>query len=346
MKLQAKFSTALWMLLMLTFWACDRDSDDMDDLNSNGEVTSTSSTQNLTSTFNNNSVRDRVRGLGIGGPLGFISSRFGSATNARSENSVTQSMRSLMGDNKSVSLGRTSADSTEATSPSCYNETFTETENSYEFTLDFGSGCEFEGEFMKGKLVEKGTFTDATFKDEVTYIGFGGDNWEINGVETYEGTWSEDPLDSSTWEAAYSFTSNLVENYSEDGENVEVDYKASGTERMDQDGLTISAGEETTSTNFGEAYSSRVERPLFIDFNCGETDFFVFHSGIESGSYTDIEDGTPVSGTYSVDYGDGTCDTLITLTEDGETTEIDIAEEWDCEGDHEDEDEDDEEDDD
>lgn len=318
-------------ILALMVWSCE--TSELDGVNANpstpGEIT------NNSGLFSNNSVRERVRGFsGYNGPGGFIYSRFNSNSSGRTE-SAYRNMRHMNYNNNSAA--RTANDSTQV---DCWVESFTETESTYEFTLDFGDGCEVYGEFMKGKLVERGTFTDNTFSSEVEYTGFGGRDWEVSGTESYSGTWIEDTKDSTIWESAYTFTTALIETYTEEGgQSVEVDYQASGSERMDESSFVVESSNETVSVSTGESYESAVDVPLVMDFTCDWEAAYIFVSGIESGSYTYTDEtGNAVTGSYSVDYGDGACDNLITVTEDGVSEVIDLSDVWDeCEG-HDDED--------
>ena len=314
-------------MLALMIWSCETNElapvEVITDPNTPGAIT------NNSGLFSNNSVRERVRGFsGYNGPGGFIYSRFGSRS-GRLEGGVYAEIKNGM--TRGGAAARVANDSTQV---DCWVESFTETENSYEFTLDFGDGCELDGEFMKGRLVEKGTFTDNTFSSEVEYFAFGGRDWEVSGTESYNGTWSEDEADSSVWESAYSFASALVESYTFENQSIEVDYKASGAERMDESSFVIEAANETVSVSTGESYESKVDSPLVMDFNCDWEQAYIFVSGIETGSYTYLDEaGETISGTYSIDYGNGSCDNLITITEDGVSEEIDLGEIWDeCEG--------------
>ncbi len=322
--------TALWALIVLTFFACDTDIQGLD------EEVAPSTPSELTqgsSLFANNSVRERMRGSGIGGPMGFIYGRFLRNAGGRSAGALS-AMRDYMSHGNMALNGRTAQDST-GSEPKCYTESYTESGDSYEYILDFGTGCDYYGEFMKGKLVEKGTFTNGSFRDEVEYFAFGGENWEISGTESYEGTWTEPDstnLENETWNSTYSFVSDLTEKFTEEDFNEEISYQASGSEKWDESGFTVTSGSERVSTNSGESYESQIDSPLFMDFSCEEDDVFIFVSGSESGTYTYLdENGNATNGTYAIDYGSGACDNLITVTEDGVSEEIDVAEEWEVE---------------
>ncbi len=331
--------TAIWALIVLTFFACEQDINEVD------PTTDQTSVENTNSVFANSNGRDRVRGSGLGGPMGFLYGRFLGGANGRSTGSVAKSMRAYMSNSSSFNA-RTATDTTNT---DCWKESYTETETTYEYTLDFGTGCYYEGEFLKGKLVEKGTYTNGSFQDEITYTGFGGTDWEINGTEKYQGTWSEATgtnEEDEIWNADYTFQSDLKEKFTEEGVTEEITYTATGQEKWDESGFTVLASDESVTTNTGESYTSKVESPLVMDFKCEEDEVFVFVSGIESGTYSYTEDGSTMSGTYSIDFGSGACDNLITVTENGVSEEIDVAKEWDreeAEGDDFDEEFDDEE---
>ncbi|MDW3193213.1 MAG: hypothetical protein R8G66_12645 [Cytophagales bacterium] len=316
------------LLLAVTIWSCE--TNDIDGVNVGEDPTvNPSDITNGSGLFSNNSVRERVRGIsGFSGPGGFIYSRIGSR-NGRTEGGVYNQIRGSQ--NSKNTAGRTANDD-------CFTETFNETDNSYEFILDFGDGCEVDGEFMKGKLVERGTFTDNSFSSEVEYTGFGGTDWEVTGTETYNGTWSEDEADSAVWESAYTFASDLIETITEAEGTLEVTYQANGSERMDENSFVVEASNEVVSVSTGESYESTVETPLVMDFTCDWEAAYIFVSGLETGSYSYVDEaGETITGTYSVDYGDGTCDNLITITEDGESEVIDLSDVWDECDDHDDE---------
>lgn len=285
------------------------------------------------------SVLNRMRGQGLGGPVGAI---FGNFFNGRSGRTAD----SPMGMIKGLSQGRAENDSIDDENPPCLVETYEDDgQGTYTFTLDFGDGCEYYGEFMKGKLVETGTYSDTNFSSTVTFINFGGSDWEINGTQSYSGTWEEsvvdDGVEDSAWvfDANYQFEADLQQlytdfDYEDDSTSnvstdelrvIEVNYLGSGTESMDNAGFTVESRTETVDVSTGESFSSQVDSPLYYDFECEEEDVWIFVSGIESGTYTYGDE----SGSYSIDYGDGSCDNIVLLTENGVSEEVDLGELWD-----------------
>ncbi|HAA20969.1 MAG TPA: hypothetical protein DCR93_24965 [Cytophagales bacterium] len=215
--------------------------------------------------------------------------------------------------------------------------TVTEVDNgdgSYTFTMDWGEeGCydDEEGEKIFGKI-EETIFEDedGSFSATITYTNFGGEGWVINGTETWSGTetFTEDGEESGSVE----FTENLV--IVEEGETITLE--GSGKESWNKDGFTIDNAKYTYTVDGpegNEVFSSEVTSPLFYSFACEEVgDIWVFVSGTEVETWNE--------GSLTIDFGDGTCDNIITVTEGDETITIDLDEEW--EDDEEDDDGDDE----
>ncbi|MEP1097655.1 MAG: hypothetical protein ABJG78_21230 [Cyclobacteriaceae bacterium] len=319
--------SAIWIAVASIIWSCADESD-----------ATLPQQENLFAANilqNSGSAMSRVRGSGFGGPLGAIYGNISGAS-GRTSGSPLKMIRG-------AAAGRVATDSTDQT-PECLTENWEDDGNgNYTYTLDFGDGCDYFGEFMKGKLVETGTYSESSFSSTSTYTEFGGNDWSIDGTYSYSGTW-EDTSDTQpangedsifSYNASYNFEADLTEQYTVYGHHdstevstgettVIVDYVATGSESMDENSYTVNSRTETTSMSTGESFSSKVDTPLKMDYTC-ENETWVFVSGMESGSYT-YEGET---GTYSIDYGDGTCDNLISLTENGVTEEIDLGDAWD-----------------
>ena len=327
MKTRKSIIAYAWILLAVMIWSCNDGTENPAPLQQESVVA-----ENLL--VNSNSAMSKVRSTGIGGPMGALFGNF-QARNGRSSASPSAMFRSH---------GRVDNDSTGTDKPVCLTETWEDDGNgNFTYTLDFGDGCDYYGEFLKGKLVEKGSYNESSFSSETTYSNFGGEDWTIDGIEAYSGTWQEvhqknDSTDSANYHynASYDFSADLKTSYMEYGHDsteevstgerfIEVDYKAQGSEEVNQDGYTVKTRTESVDVSTGESFQSQVDVPLFYDFNCEEDDVWIFVSGKESGSYT-FDDQT---GTYSIDYGDGTCDNIVTVTENGISEEVDLGEEWD-----------------
>ena len=369
MKMMKRFIPAtLWVtLLAILMWSCDEETME--------QPAPISGELDVRSSFvsNSNAALNQLRDLGFAGPMGAI---FGNRFEGRANGRSIESPMTLI-------QARTATDTSDVNY--CFTETWQDDgQGNYRFVLDFGDGCDFYGTFMYGKMEEIGSYTDSSFSSSVTYTEFGGSDeeggaqWWVDGTHSYSGTWSEfyDDYDGDTtdtdstsyyeeedfysYSATYEFSADLTQTYIEfigapedsvtTGEDIYIiDYVANGREEMDQDGYTVVSKSENVTANTGESYSSQVDTPLFMDFSCEDT--WIFVSGLESGTY----EYEGMVETYSIDYGDGTCDNIIILTENGESEEIDLGEEWDewedeCgdghDGDEDDQEEEDDEDDD
>ncbi|MEM7298414.1 MAG: hypothetical protein AAF391_09135 [Bacteroidota bacterium] len=333
---KSKFIIAgVWVALISILWSCDQNDETTPNLQDQNFIT-----DNIL--IGSNSALSRIRSTGFSGPIGalyggYTSSLAGGRVSAKPSDLFSRSLR-----------GRSNGTSQDT--PDCMVETWTDDgEGNYTYSIDFGDGCFYYDYWMFGKMEEQGTYTDNSFSSSVTYTNFGGgfdegeEDWSIDGTSSYSGTWEEIETDEnngndSTWNytSSYEFEADLITKYVEydwsdedstqnptPGETVIMDYEANGSEEMDNDGYTVLSRSEKTELNSGDTFSSTVDTPLFLDYSCDNA--WVFVSGVESGSYT----FEGASGTYSIDYGDGTCDNIITVTENGVTEDIDLGEEWD-----------------
>ena len=348
MKLRKLFSTLLFASITLTFWACTEPADDIaiDSGSTNGGA-------NIENLMGASSIMDRVRSVGFGTPIGAFFNN--EQTTTRGGGSATPL------ETRNVRIGNEQLNASDF----CMTETYEDDgQGNYVYTIDFGDGCDYYGEFLKGKMIEEGTNSETdgetfeeSFTAKITYVNFGGEDWTINGTTQFEGTWSEafnEDLDEYVFESTYSHVTDLVEEFiefadwEEDSvsvgeEMITVQYIASGTETENNAGYTVSAASEEVAVSTGETFTSTVTIPLYYDFGCEDQEVWVFVSGREEGTYSYMGE----FGEFSVDYGDGSCDNVITVTENGQSEEIDLEEEWeeweeDCEGDHDEEDEEDE----
>lgn len=333
MKTRKFISAAVWIVVASMIWSCNEDDGNIDP-----QTPSESSIVKDNLLTGSNLAMSRLRDQGFGGPMGAIFGNFASSNAGRSGATPLSMMNHSM-------RGRTSNDSTDTggESPACLTEIWEDDGNgTYTYTLDFGGGCDYYGEYLQGKFTETGTYTDASFSSTTTYTNFGGEDWMIDGTQSYSGTWesdSENPEneeDSLNWtySATYQFAADLDMSYMEYGYDstsevstgeqlIEVDYVAQGAESVDQSSYTVESRTESVSVSTGETFSSTVDAPLFMNFECA--DVWIYVSGIESGSWA--YQGN--SGSYSINYGDGTCDNIVTVTENGVSEEVDLGDVWD-----------------
>ncbi|MFK7953507.1 MAG: hypothetical protein AB8B73_11720 [Ekhidna sp.] len=346
MKTRKCITAVVWIALASMVWSCGEDDGGIDP-----QTPSESSIVKDNILTGSNVAMSRLRGQGFGGPMGAIFGNFYGSIAGRTNTATPLSMM------KQNMRGRVLSDSTdtgEDDTPSCLTESWEDDGNgTYSYTLDFGDGCDYYGEFLKGKLEESGTYSETGFSSTTTYTDFGGEDWSIDGTQSYSGTWEESSESDENIEdsifyhfaAKYEFSADMTQSYMEydydstsdastEERLVELEYVSQGSESSDELGYTVESRTESMTFNTGESFASSVDAPLYMSNACYEEDVWIYVSGIESGSYT-FEGET---GAYSINYGDGTCDNLVTITENGVTEEVDLGEIWDdweeeCSGD-------------
>lgn len=198
--------------------------------------------------------------------------------------------------------------------------TITEDEVTNTKTIDFGEeGCEGrDGRVRKGKIIiaHEGERDVPGFKRTVSLEDFSVDSIEVEGVRilTYvSGTDTEKEYNATLTGGKLTFpdatiatresTRTRIASFDEDGEKTQVArYGSAGG--INREGLTYeNVVDETT--------------PILTLAVCREEGTFAPVSGILS---INIEGESE----KLIDYGDGTCDNLVTITQDGISTEVEI----------------------
>lgn len=284
----------------------------------------------------------------------YLSMRMGS-NSAMAEGmsgSVNQSFQSLFNQAFSPN-GRIAGDSSEIppdtaiiedTWQSCAVITNTINEDgSQTTTYDYGDGCE-EGwgeykYFMFGKYAntyldifsQAGTVFKNSFYYHSVYDNYGGRyndgwSWLMDGGGTYEG---ESEYDTATQKFAgsYSYTNETTYQY----DSTEYYFKGTGTTRYTSEKYVIESS-DNTYTYGDDYYKSKVLKPLVADYSCYRQDsgfdnfcfFWMFVEGRERIQYKNGEE----EGSFEIDYGNGECDNIIVIYEDGKKTVIDLGGNW------------------
>lgn len=230
----------------------------------------------------------------------------------------------------------------------------TEVENpdgSFTVTVDYGEGCEEVDEYFKifmfGKYTEISRFFDETpelsigggvlnqgrFEGVTVYENFGSeiDGWRstMNGESQYansfehffsesEGAFKiidknsyQDALTIETSSEDFSEMANVISNYEEVYEETEGSEPTITVNKADYEYVSAES-----------SFSSKVVEPLVLKFECEEQDDDIFIeiyvSGIEEITYDDE--------TFTIDYGNGACDNLVTITDsEGNTITYNMA---------------------
>lgn len=246
-----------------------------------------------------------------------------SITNAASKKSV----RALTSDSADVIMDSTNVimDSIIWDFNSCAEITNYKDDNGYDVTvMDYGvDGCDEWGSLIKGKITTKWKMENNGYYFENIY-----ENYEAYGM-TMNGTFSCSTEGGDDWsfldstgtdsdndyEVIYTCQENLTITY-EDG--VSYTFVSSFKDKYTTNSYTMLEGEFEYSSSTGEEYSYRIIEPVLTDFQCQNS--YLPVSGIEQ-----WDDGTD---NYEINYGDGTCDNIATITENGETYTVDFDDQF------------------
>ncbi len=200
----------------------------------------------------------------------------------------------------------------------CYAYEFKEEEDgSTTLVYDFGESCTLESSTLSGKLTINFTMDEELNYSQVTvYEEFSIDALLLNGSEAQTGSFEV----SGEFGESFDFNSKIT--ISKDLTLVGCDgetynYTSSRSSSTTFDGETVTALEEVLRQ--GEiSYTTTLESELFFDFGCLVDETTTYSEGVIR----------TVSGAEEriIDYGDGTCDNLVLVTENGETSEQDISE--------------------
>lgn len=215
--------------------------------------------------------------------------------------------------------------------------TFVDEEGFEVMIMDYGEeGCEEWGELIKGKITMKWKMDDNGYIYEDIFENYSAWGMTIDGYykgETeWSGTWNWDDFEDSTYfydwfDEDYEEISTNEEDMTitfDDGE--EITYISNFKSKFTFDSYTMLEGSFSYESSLGDTYTWDIIEPVVSDFDCM---YWIPVSGIEEGTYN--ED------TYSINYGDGTCDNKYTITVNGVTEEIEVDYDdiWICDDDEE-----------
>ena len=201
---------------------------------------------------------------------------------------------------------------------------FTDDEGFEVMIVDYGvDGCEEWGELIKGKITWKWRMNNEGYAYENIYENYSSWGMSINGYykgeSQWTGTWNEEDFEDSTY--FYNWFSDDSEEISTNEENMTISfdggeiitYVSNFKSKFTFNSYTMLEGSFSYVSSLGDSYTWDIIEPIISDFTCI---YWIPVSGIEEGTFN--ED------TYSIDYGDGTCDNKYTITVNGVSEEIEI----------------------
>jgi len=273
--------------------------------------------------------------------------------NSMINQSYRTTMKSLDG-GSGISIGGVSSDSSIISDPfpwvSCATTTQTENaDGSITYTTDYGDGClEGYGDYkylMFGKFSylwkynesKQGTIVGYSYYSRSRTENYGGEyyyegdtiKWLSNGRSTYSGDSKYDTV-KQIFSGSYSYSD--TSDYTYDG--LTYRYKSSGKTSYDNKKTITSANsyEYRTQTEF---YRSTVLSPLVSDYSCmtampyvrAESRMMWWPSYVSGREMVEYErDGK--AGKFEIDYGDGECDFIIFIYENGKVFRIDMSKDY------------------
>jgi hypothetical protein len=289
--------------------------------------------------------------------LEYLSTRMGSmsAMGDARNSPVNQSFNGIM-NNLGLAGGRVSDDSTVIGDTTVIDPGYwttcaevSETENedgSRTIVYDYGEGCD-EGwgdwtYILRGKWIQTslnqvryaGTTIHNDYRYTMDYENYGGTytydtmsyDWELNGGSDFEGYSMYDTVNYE-FSGRYSYEDDTEYTY----DNLSYRYISSGESFYDSKQYVIEASDYRYS-NGSNYYQVTVLKPLVYKYDCWlEMDqlnrfcfWMTYVSGQERISYQQGEE----RGEFIIDYGDGSCDNIIYIIENGERIKIDLSQSW------------------
>jgi hypothetical protein len=212
-------------------------------------------------------------------------------------------------------------------------------------TYDYGDGCEQGNStykyWMKGKYsytylnnyVQNGSSFKDTYSYSNSFDNYGGtyyyDNdstvWLTNGTSNMQG--------ESTYDtAAQTFTGNYTSDYNFTYVWNNVNYAYSGSGKSYYSTNQFVEEKNVYSYSDGDNYyKSEVIEPLVMQYDCNTNRgslipvdvlyYWTYVSGKEVVHYK--QDGK--EGAFEIDYGNGSCDNIVTVIEDGKRVDVDLS---------------------
>ncbi|MEN2401593.1 hypothetical protein GKZ90_0017515 [Flavobacterium sp. MC2016-06] len=206
--------------------------------------------------------------------------------------------------------------------PSCAVITTVLTNNTWTRTVDFGvEGCTLEnGNTVKGKMVItfSNDFTASTQTISYTFEGFYHNGKELQGsksivrtIKTTDLLAAAHPVSTAAIDMKVTFDDGSV--YTRKGTLIKEMTAGYDTWFNWEDNVFVVTGSGTTTFPNGDTFSAEITTPLEFKALCKKP---FATKGIVSVTKNEVS--------AVIDYGNGDCDTLVTITKDGVTEEVDL----------------------
>ncbi|WP_289665118.1 hypothetical protein [Flavobacterium panacagri] len=210
--------------------------------------------------------------------------------------------------------------------PSCATITTVLTNNTWTKTVDFGvEGCTLNnGNTVKGKMIVSfsSDFSSSTQTISYTFEGFYHNGKKLQGSKSIVRTIKETdllvtahPVSTASIDLTVTFDDGGV--YTRKGTLVKEMTSGYDTWYDWDDNVFMVTGSGSTTFPNGDTYSAEITTPLQFNASCRKS-FAV------KGIVSITNSITKNSASATIDYGNGDCDSLATVTKDGVTEEIDL----------------------
>ncbi len=196
----------------------------------------------------------------------------------------------------------------------------------YDYGID---GCDDWGSLIKGKITYIWSQTNDIYYSKVLYENYSAYGMTMNGYSEYSYSFGNmfftNVVDSVIPEINWSGSSSCNENIEmiyQDGETFH--YTANYSSDWDEKSYTVHQGEYSYKniTN-GYEYTYKITLEIFYNYECG-WEIYVPVTGIEEIVYKDVDLDTK----FITNYGNGTCDNIAIITENGVEYTVDFGDLW------------------
>jgi len=206
---------------------------------------------------------------------------------------------------------------------------YVDNDGNFVTVYDYGvEGCEDWGSLIKGKISYIWSQNQDVYYSKVIYENYSAWGMSMNGFSEY--TYTVDNMifnETDTarymidWSGSSSCTEDMEMSY-EGGETFH--YTANYSSEWSNNSYTVHQGEYSYKSITGNyVYKYTVTEDLFYNYECG-WEIWVPVSGIEEIYYKDLEQET----TFITKYGDGNCDNIAVVIENGIEYTIDFGNLW------------------
>ncbi len=202
---------------------------------------------------------------------------------------------------------------------------------------DYGvAGCDDWGSLIKGKITYIWSQQDDIYYSKVIYENYYAYGLLMNGYSEYSYTFDnmffENNEDSTVYSINWSGSSSCKDDLQmlyDSGESFI--YQSNYSSEWNENSYTVHQGEYLYKDMTNEyEYSYIISQELFYNYECG-WEIWIPVKGVEEINYKDSEQNIE----FVTNYGDGTCDNLAIVTENGVSYTVDFGNLWywePCEG--------------